>query len=157
MYNLLKKKWREITDRSKKGNGLPPEDSPLCYSLFDQFLSDTNLNLEDAVCSDPTDTSYAQENYHDEIVGCYYNIFDDEEEDTDEETNIQLSDKPVRESIPRKKLAVKTHQERNVVHSQTQTLSQLQGSLNQLFESHSERHKEQVNFKKERDKLFLDF
>ena len=46
----------EITDRPKKGNGLAPKDSPLCYSLLGQFLSDTNLNLEDAVCPDPTDT-----------------------------------------------------------------------------------------------------
>ena len=94
----------EITDRPKKGNGLAPKDSPLCYSLLGQFLSDTNLNLEDAVCPDPTDTSYVQENYHDEIAGCYCNIFDDEEEDTDEETNLPLSDKPVRESTPRKNL-----------------------------------------------------
>ena len=68
-YNDLKKKWHEIKDRPKKGSGLAPEESPLCYSLLDKLLADTNTNLEDAVCSDPTDTSHVQENYHDKIAG----------------------------------------------------------------------------------------
>ena len=78
-------------------------------------------------------TSYAQENYHDEIAGdC--NIFDDEEKDTDEETNTPVPDKPVRESTPRKKLVKKPHQKRKVARSQTQAMSHLAGSLNQLVE-----------------------
>ena len=50
-----------------------------------------------------------QENYHDEIAGADCNIFDDEEEDTDEKTNTPVPDKPVRESTPRKKLVMNPH------------------------------------------------
>ena len=78
------------------------------YSLLDQVLSDTNTNLEDAVCSNPTDTSYALENYHDEVAGGECKIFDDEEEDTEEETNIPMPDIPVRESTPRTKTCGET-------------------------------------------------
>ena len=55
------------------------------YSLLDQVLRDTNTNLGD--WSDPTDTWYVQENYHNEIAGGERNISDDEEEDISEETN----------------------------------------------------------------------
>ena len=57
VYNTLKKIWREMEDRPKNGSGLAPEESPLWHSLLDQVLSDTNTNLEEAVCSDPTNTS----------------------------------------------------------------------------------------------------
>ena len=68
-----------------------------------------------------------------------------------------MPDKPVRESAPRKELVVKSHNKRKVVGSQTQDLSQLAGSLKLLVESHAKRHKEQMNFEKERDKAFLEF
>ena len=141
----------------KTDSGQAPEESPLWYSLFVKVLSDTNTNLEDAVCSDPTDTLYIQIIYHDEIAGGGCNIFDDKEEDHDKETNTTVPYKPARESKPRKKLVVKPHQKRIVVHPQTQALSQLAGSLNQLVESHAKRYKEQMNFEKERDKAFLEF
>ena len=62
----------------------------------------------------------------------------------------------VRESAPRKKLVVKPHQKRKVVRSQTQAMSHLAGSLNQLVESHVKRHKEQMNFVKKTNKAFLE-
>ena len=90
--------------------------------------------MEDAVCSDPNNASYVQENHHDEIAGSDCNIFDEEEEENDEKNNTLVADKPVRELTLRKKLVVKLHQKRKVVPSPTQVVSQLSSSLNQLVE-----------------------
>ena len=84
------------------------------YSLLDS-VSDTNTNLEDAVCYDPTDTSYVKKNSHDEIVGGDCIMFDDVDENSDEETSTLMPDEAVHESITRKKLVVKPHQKRKVV------------------------------------------
>ena len=75
-YNALKKKWRDVKDRPKKGSGLAPTKTPDWYDNLDAVLGDTNSNL-DEVISDPLDTSYARENYAN----------DTEESSSDEGTN----------------------------------------------------------------------
>ena len=40
---------------------------------------------------------------------------------------------------------------------QTQALSQLAGCMTKLIESQAKRHKEQMEFEKERDRAFLEF
>lgn len=68
-----------------------------------------------------------------------------------------VPDKPVRESTPRKKTCGEPSSEKEILRSQTQVLSQLAGSLNQLVESHTKGQLEQMNYEKERDKAFLEF
>ena len=41
--------------------------------------------------------------------------------------------------------------------SQTQALSQLAGGMTKLADSQAERHKEKMEFEKERDRAFLEF
>ena len=72
------------------------------YCLFDQILSDTNANLGDDVCSDPTDTSHVQESYHDETACVDCNIFNHKEEDTDEETKTPVPEKLGETSLEKK-------------------------------------------------------
>ena len=43
------------------------------------------------------------------------------------------------------------------MRSQTEALSQLAGSMTKLIESQVKRHKEQMEFEKERDQAFLEF
>ena len=59
------------------------------------------------------------------------------------------------ESKPRKELVVKNHQKRKIVRSQTQALSLIASTLNQLVKLNAKRQKEQMNFEKDRDKAFL--
>ena len=66
-----------------------------------------------------------------------------------------MPDKPVHESKPRKELVVKNHQKRKIVRSQTQALSLIASTLNQLVKLHAKRQKEQMSFEKDRDKAFL--
>ena len=153
-YNSLKKKWLDIKYRSKEGSEIAPDESSLWYYLLDQVLSDTNTNLKDVSCPDPADASYVQENYYDETADGDCNIFDDKEKETDKETNTPVPDKRVRESCGRN---VWWKFIRKIVRSQTQALSQLAGSLNQLVKSHGKCQKEQMNFEKERGKAFLEF
>ena len=124
------------------------------YSLLDQILRDTNTNLGD--CSDPTDTWYVQENYHNEIAGGERNISDDEEEDIGEETNTSAWQTSARINT-KEKTCGEPSSEKEILRSQTQVLSQLAGSLNQLVESHTKGQLEQRNYEKERDKAFLEF
>ena len=152
-YNVLKKKWHDIKGSLRKANGLAPEESSLWYSLLGQVLSDTNANLEEAVYFDLTNTSYVQENYCDEIAGGDCNIFDEEEEDTDKETNTPMPNKIGCESVPRKKTCGETSSEKkSCMFSNPDpvlTCKQLQ--------SHAIRHKGQMNFDNKRDKAFLEF
>ena len=43
------------------------------------------------------------------------------------------------------------------MRSQTQALSQLVGGMTKLIESQVKRHKEQIEFEKDRDRAFLEF
>ena len=43
------------------------------------------------------------------------------------------------------------------MRSQIQALSQLVGGMTKLIESEAKRHKEQIEFEKERDRAFLEF
>ena len=53
--------------------------------------------------------------------------------------------------IRKKAIVVKPHKKRKVARSQTQALSQLAGGMTRLIESQAKRHKEQMEFEKERD------
>ena len=54
-------------------------------------------------------------------------------------------------------VVVKPHKKIKVERSQTQALSQLAGGMTKLIESQAKRHKEQMEFDKERDQEFLEF
>ena len=59
-YNNLKKSWRQIVDRAKKGSGLHVEREPKWFQILHPVLSDTNSNL-DEISSGPQDTSLNQQ------------------------------------------------------------------------------------------------
>ena len=65
--------------------------------------------------------------------------------------NTLVPDKSVHVSKPRKEIVVK----RKIVRSQTQALSLIASTLNQLVKLHAKRQKEQMNFEKDKDKAFL--
>ena len=58
--NAIKRKWRKIKDRPRKGNGLAPKSNPEWYQKTDSILDDINTDLSEIV-STSLDTSYSQE------------------------------------------------------------------------------------------------
>ena len=159
-YNSLKKKWREIRDRPRTKSGVSPKDVPDWYANLDKVLGDTNTNLENVI-SDPSETSFVQEmQAEDDDSECYLgdiskekNSFDDNESGDDDS---KVTDEK-ESSSTKSKILVKPHQKRRVIRSQTQALTHLSGGMNQMIESQSKRHKETIEFERERDKHFLEF
>ena len=45
-YNAIKRKWREIRDRTRKDSGLAPKSTPELYEKIDSILGDHNPDLE---------------------------------------------------------------------------------------------------------------
>ena len=85
------------------------------------------------------------------------NLYDDFEDDS-ESNNTNKEDRVENISGNKKKaIVVKPHKKRKVVWSQTQALSQLAGGMTKLTESQAKKHKEQMEFEKERDRAFLKF
>ena len=143
-YNAIKRKWREI----------------------DSILGDTNTDLNELV-STSLDTSYSQkviqndnenESFEDNADDdSDKDLYNDSEHD-DESNNANKEDKVENVSANKKKaILVKPHKKRKVVRSQTQALSQLAGGMTKLIELQVKRHKEQMEFEKERDQAFLEF
>ena len=58
--NAIKRKWRKIKDRPRKGSGLAPKSNPEWYQKTDSILDDINTDLSEIV-STSLDTSYSQE------------------------------------------------------------------------------------------------
>ena len=42
-YTAIKRKWREIKDRQRKGSGLTPKSNPEWYEKIDSIVGDTNI------------------------------------------------------------------------------------------------------------------
>lgn len=54
----MKKEWRELKDRPRKGSGLEPEKQPHQYLVLNGLLEDYNTNL--GVISAPFETPYVK-------------------------------------------------------------------------------------------------
>ena len=82
----------------------------------------------------------------------------DDSEDHNESNNARKESK-VENGSPNKKKAIKVkpQKKRKVVQSQIQAISELAGSTTKLIKSQPKRHKEQMEFEKERDRAFLEF
>ena len=165
-YNTIKREWWEIKDRERKGSGLAPKGNPEWYEKLDSILDDTTAALNELV-STSLGTSYSQEviqndneneSFEDNAGDDSDKDFYDHSEDDNESNNANKEDKVENVSANKKKaIVVKPHKKRKVVQSQTQPLSQLAGGMTKLNESQAKRHKEQMEFEKERDWAFLEF
>ena len=59
-YNAIKRKWREIWDRPRKGSSLAPKSNLEWCKKIDSIFSDTNTDLNELFFTS-LDTSYRQE------------------------------------------------------------------------------------------------
>ena len=161
-YNAIKRKWREIKDRPRKGSGQAPKSNPGWYEKNDSIFGDTNTDLNEQV-STSLDTSYSREVIQNDNKNESFednadddsdkDLYNDSEED-DKSNNANKEDKVENVSANKKKaMVVKPHKKRNVVRLQTQ--SQLARGMTKLIELPVKRYKEQMKFEKERDRAFL--
>ena len=145
---------------------MAPKSNPEWYEKIDSILGDTNTDLNELV-SISLDASYSQdviqndnenESFEDNANGDSDKHLYDDSEDDEESNNSNKEDKVENVSANKKKaIVVKPHKKRKVVRSQTQALSQLAGGMTKLTELQAKRHEEQMEFKKERDRVFLEF
>ena len=160
--NALKKKWRGMKDRTKKGSELVPEELlPWCYTL-ESALRDINIKLQDVV-SNPRDTLYGQPYFDSgkwtKLVTQKYVSNDkeedqikvDEELDYIDENDLDQSEEKSRSAVKKKPLA-KLHQKRKFIRSPTQALNQLTSGMTQMAESEAKRCKSYIDFERKREK-----
>ena len=121
------------------------------------LIGDTNADLNEIV-STSLDTSYSQEFIQNNNKKWIFEDNTDNDSDKDfaeddnESNNANKGDKVENVSANKKNaVVVKPHKERKVVRSQTQALSQLTGGMTKLIESQAKRHKEQMEFERERE------
>ena len=165
-YNAIKRKWREIKERTRNSSGLAPKSIPEWYEKIHSTLGDTNTDLN-VLVPKPLDTSYSHEviQNNNENESFEDNADDNSDkdlynhsEDDDESNNANKEDKVENVSANKKNaIVVKPHKKRKIVQSQTQGLSQVAGGMTKLIESQVKKHKEQMELKKERDRAFLEF
>ena len=122
------------------------------------LIGDTNADLNEIV-STSLDTSYSQEVIQNNNKKWIFEDNADNDSDKDfaeddnESNNANKGDKVENVSANKKNaVVVKPHKERKVVRSQTQALSQLTGGMTKLIESQAKRHKEQMEFERERER-----
>ena len=165
-YNAIKRKWCEIKDRPRKGNGLAPKSKSDWHKKIDSSLGNTNTNLKELV-STSLDTSCSQEVIQNDNQDESFeenaddnsdkDLYDDSEGDN-KSNNVNKEDKAENVSADKKKvIVVKPNKKRKVARSQTQALSQLAGAMTKFIVSQAKRRKEQMEFEKERDRAFLEF
>ena len=145
---------------------MAPKSNSEWYEKIASILGDTNTDLKELV-STSLDTSYSQEviqngneneSFEDNADGDSDKDLYDDSKDDNESKNANKEDKVENVSANKKKaIVVKPHKKRKVLRSQAQALSQLAGGISKLIELQAKRHKEQMEFEKERDRAFLVF
>ena len=128
-YHVLKRKWREIKDRPRKGSGLAPKSNLEWHEKIDYILGDINTDLNELV-STSLDTPYSQEviqndnkneSFEDNADDDSDKDLCDDSEDDNESNNAYKEDKVENVSANKKKATVvKPHKKRKVMVSQTQ-------------------------------------
>ena len=155
----MKAEWRKITDRSKTGSGLSPENEPDWYKVINCVLSETNseINLssnagETSFCEDVNESNGSDSRESEDSNG-------GENESDNENVEIQAKGTTLTPESRKgvNKLVVAPHNKRTQVRSNRQALSEMAHSMKAFAEAQVKRHKLSLESEERREKMQMQF
>ena len=148
---MLKKEWKVITDRVKKGSGLATGEEPEWYQHINPILAETNEDINPT--SSALQTSFVNRDESDLESGSEdeegIEEHDDENENEGETTSCSTAAKKIKQ--PAKKLVDAVHQKRSQMRSNKQALFELARAMQNMAESQTKRLKMTLEAEEKRE------